>query len=385
MKILQVTNRFYPSLGGVETHVLEISKRMVKKGHEVTVLCSDFKELVNGEKYKTNEKDGEFFGIRFKRFWSFRIFNIDATTFPFFLFFWLIFNIRKYDVVHCHTYGYIVGWLPILIGKILSVKVVFTPHYSDGAGISKTIKRVFDILFGSWEFKFANRVIALTKTEKKILEEKFTNKNNIVIIPNGIIIEKELREFSTKEDLFKKYIPEFKYDNEKIIFSIGRLDKRKGHIYLLEAIKILQGKNEKKLLCIIYGVDWGELENLENYIKESNLKNTYIITDMSESDKHDFLEISDLFVLPSLQEAFGIVFLEAMQHGVPCVGTNAGAIKDVILSEYGSLAKVADSEDLSDKIILELSKKRDKHNILNYANKYDWNNISDDILNVYEK
>lgn len=380
MKILQVTNRFYPSLGGVETHVLEISKRFVNLGHEVTVISSDFKELAGSEKYSKQESSGQVFGINFKRFWSFRIFGIDASTTPVGMFFWLLWNIRKYDVVHSHTYGYMVGWLPVLIGKLFRKKVVFTPHYSDGAGVSPVIKKIFDTLIASWEFCLVDWVIALTSIEKKVIQETYGAKN-VAVVPNGITpIDKT--NYLSKKEVLTKLLPEYDLVNKKIIFSIGRLDKRKGHIFLIKAMEEIE-KERQDIFCIIYGSDWGEYQKLFNYIQENNIKNVVILKDISQDEKHNLLEIADVFVLVSLQEAFGIVYLEAMQHGVACVGTNIGAIQEVIPQFAGTIAQVEDVKSTKDAIIYELDNKdtRKKEDIINYAIQYDWDIVVKKIIN----
>jgi glycosyltransferase involved in cell wall biosynthesis len=381
MKVLQVTNRFYPSLGGVETHVLEVSKRLVLKGHKVTVISSDFKESKNSERYVLGDIKGSIDGVTYIKLWSVRLFGIDATTTPILLFFWLLLNVHKFDIVHAHTYGYTVGWMPVLIAKMRGVKTVFTPHYSDGAGISKNIKYVYDLCIGCWQFKISDMVIALTKTEKREIEE-YTKRNNVVVIPNGITPLTADVQYHSKNELFEKFDINKTHINFTLIFSIGRLDKRKGYIYLLESMKSLQDTN---IICVIYGSDWGEYENLIQYRNTHKLNKVYIIQEMSQFEKNSFLSNCDLFVLPSLQEAFGIVYLEAMQHGIPVIGTDAGAIKDVILSECGSLAKVANSVDLTSKIEYELSIKRDKNQLIKYANTFDWNDVVDKIIhNAYE-
>ncbi len=382
MKILQVTNRFYPSLGGVETHVLEISKRFVNAGYEVVVLSSDFKELNGGEKYTDEEKKGKIFGIKFIRFWSFRVFGIDASTFPLFLFFWLILNIRKYDVVHSHTYGYVVGWMPILVGKMFGVKTVFTPHLSNEVGVPLVLRKMYDLFITSWQLKIVDKIIALTKIEKDLLIEKyFVKESKLEIIPNGInLSEFSESDFVSKKDLLEKY--NIKNTN-KVLINVARIAKTKGQIFLLKAFEEIEKEN-KDISLIIIGKDWGEQENLLCYAQEKNINSFYILNNVNDLDKNNFLRISDLFVLPSFaSEAFGIVLLEAMQSKLPVVGTITGGVPDVINSQVGSLAKHSDVLCLKEKILYELSINRNKEVIYNYVKSYDWSIIANKILEIY--
>jgi glycosyltransferase involved in cell wall biosynthesis len=72
-----------------------------------------------------------------------------------------------------------------------------------------------------------------------------------------------------------------------------------------------------------------------------------------------------------------------MQHGTPVVWTNTGGVPDVIDTTVWSIAKPKDSQDLREKIIYELSIKRDSKIIKQNTYKYDWSNIAKDILNTY--
>ncbi len=80
MKIIQVTQRFSPAIGGVETHVYNIAKKLVEKGHEVTVYTSDLLKDVPQIRLVYNGKD-KVEGIRIRRFKAFKLLpKIEAST-----------------------------------------------------------------------------------------------------------------------------------------------------------------------------------------------------------------------------------------------------------------------------------------------------------------
>ena len=94
---------------------------------------------------------------------------------------------------------------------------------------------------------------------------------------------------------------------------------------------------------------------------------------------------SDIFILPSLRETFPIVMLESLACGTPVVGSRIAALPEVFYSDdYGLLVEPGNPKDLSDKILESLDKKWDYNSIKNYSNTYTWDNIKNDILDLYE-
>lgn len=112
----------------------------------------------------------------------------------------------------------------------------------------------------------------------------------------------------------------------------------------------------------------------------------YFIT--IEGKPHDeiplWMNACDLFVLPSLRESFGVVQIEAMACGKPVVATRNGGSEEIITSEeYGLLVEPGDSEELAEKILMALDRKWDREAILKYAERYTWESISKEIMEIY--
>jgi len=109
-----------------------------------------------------------------------------------------------------------------------------------------------------------------------------------------------------------------------------------------------------------------------------------------QEQMEDILAITDLFILPSEYESFGLVALEAMAAGVPVVSTNAGGLPEInIEGVTGFLSNVGDVENMSKKIIQIFSDdkafKEMKKNALEQANKFDINTIVPVYENLYKK
>src|SRR3990172_11749937 len=118
IKIAMVCHRYHPDIGGVETHVQEISERLVKRGFDVEVICTD-----PGGKYPGHEY---YNGVRISRFISFA--RNDAFYFAPQLYFYLKKN--DFDIMHAHNYHA----LPALFASLAAKKCFFfTPHYHGGS------------------------------------------------------------------------------------------------------------------------------------------------------------------------------------------------------------------------------------------------------------
>jgi len=93
-----------------------------------------------------------------------------------------------------------------------------------------------------------------------------------------------------------------------------------------------------------------------------------------------------LFVLSSLMESFGVVQIEAMACGKPIVATKNGGSEEIIVSEdYGLLCESGNSKMLAEKILIGLDKEWDAKKILNYARRFTWDNIVEEIMEIYNE
>jgi len=140
-----------------------------------------------------------------------------------------------------------------------------------------------------------------------------------------------------------------KYDGKTMLF-IGMDFERKGGLVLLEAFpKIKKEIPEAKLIII------GPNKEIHT-IDQPGVEFLGCITDRKKIKK--YYEEASLFVMPSLCEPFGLVFLEAMAYKVPCIGTNRDAMPEVIQDgKNGFLVPPGDSQALANRIILLLNDK----------------------------
>ena len=304
MKILQVTPYFVPSVGGIESHVENLSNQLVKKGHEVTVFTS------NTHSTLPYERRSEFEIFRFRPLFvlfrnpiSFEILSKLKT-------------IKKYDIIHAHDeHGFLTN-LTALIRKISKIPLVVTCH---GDLIPETffeniLITTYEKTLLSFTFKHADSIIALSNAHKNSLQRFNVPVNKISVIPNAIVFQN----LDTTEG--SKFIEKHRLNGKKIILFVGQLLKRKGIQYLLKAMRNIK-KIEPNTVLIIIGK--GPYQSvLENLTKKLGIqKNVKFLGYVAKDELLEAYSAATLFVLPSFAEGLPTVILEAMAFSKPVVAT----------------------------------------------------------------
>lgn len=177
------------------------------------------------------------------------------------------------------------------------------------------------------DMKYANKIVRsarkldylvlVSNSLKKFYESKMRHSRcRVVFIPN--VIDKIPRNRS-------------KLDQKRLI-SVGRLSEEKGYIDLLRIFKSIHEKEKTWRLDIIG--DGAEKEKLAKYIKNNNLDSSVTLHGFRDKDYiEDMLKESSLFLMTSFTESFGIVLIEAMSYGLPCIAfTSAEGAREIITS-----------------------------------------------------
>ncbi|ADB57581.1 glycosyltransferase family 4 protein [Archaeoglobus profundus] len=306
MKIAQVCPRFYPDIGGVETHVYEISKRLTKN-FEVEVLTTD----PMGKYPEVEEIDG----ITVRRFKS--IAPSEAYYFSLEMYRFLKERSSDYDIIHAHNYHAFPALFVALTKS--NNKLVFTPHYH-GRGhsfIRDLLHKPYKI-FGRWIFEKSDAVICVSNFEKELILKNFNvNSSKLFVIPNGINLE----EFKDVEKIKKR-----KDRTVRTILYVGRIEKYKGLDYVVKALKYLPenyvleivGKGSYKSKIVKLAKNLGVINRIRFY------------QDLSREELIERYAKADVFVLLSKYEAYGLVVAEALACKTPCIVANTSALSEWI-------------------------------------------------------
>jgi len=323
MLVSEVCHRYFPYIGGVETHVAEISTRLIRNGLLIQVLTTDPSGLL--------PKEENIMGVKVRRFKSWA--PNEAYYFSPSLKKYLKKNSSQFDIVHAHGYhSFPALYAAQAKGKN---KLVFTPHYH-GSGhtfFRSLLHRPYRFLSRKI-FSKADAIICVSNYEKSLISKHFeVDAGKVVTIPNGI----NLVEF---KDLRRE-----RKDNKTILY-VGRLEEYKGAQHL---VKVLPHLEQDFILEIIGKGPYRE--TLIRLVEKLDLVNRVrFFQDLPRGELLQKYADADVFVLLSGREAFGITVAEALASGTPCVLANTSALTEWIDDqncfgveypiEYEELAKV---------------------------------------------
>ena len=176
-------------------------------------------------------------------------------------------------------------------------------------------------------------LVMVSNNLKEYYEDKF-DKTKVIYIPNVV---------DNIPDKLSKL-------NEKRLVCVGRLAPGKGQMELLEIMNKIKDKYPDWILDVIG--DGDEKEKLENYIKENNLNNVVMHGFQNKEYIDKILNKSSIYLMASHTESFGIVLIEAMSHGVPCIAyTSAEGANEIIENgKNGYLIENRNEEEFINKL-----------------------------------
>ncbi len=219
----------------------------------------------------------------------------------------------------------------------------------------------------------ASAVIAVSKSLADAVADLGVDRSKIIILPNGVDTS--------------QFIPA-DTQNSNILF-VGSLTKNKGVHYLLQAFaQIAQIFPEMRLQIIGDGSSKGEFQNQAMSLGISHRVDFF--GQVPPSQVRIIMRQALMFVLPSLSEGFGVVILEAMASGIPCIGSRVGGIPDLITPDTGILVDPMNSQAIADamRYLLENPDKRKMMSTcarLRSIQDYDWLIVAKRYIEVYEK
>lgn len=255
------------------------------------------------------------------------------------------------DIFHAHSYGYYQTIAAARSAAKGKRPFVFTPHFHppwsmEGGALRRALRAVFDPTLGQFAVRRADVVIGVSSSEMREMEKHLSVRSESVrIIPNGFHPD-GFRPPPSRMEFREKLGVDA--DAPVVLFA-GRLASNKGLQHLVPAFaRVAQAHPRAQL--VLAGEDQGWGARLRDEAARLGVAERVRFTGhLSAHDYRAALACADAFVLPSEWEAFGIVLLEAMACGVPCVATRVGGAPDVIVEgETGLLVPYADVPALAE-------------------------------------
>lgn len=286
--------------------------------------------------------------------------------------------LKIYDIVHTHTYSSQLwtAFASYFLPK--TIQYITTEHNTSNRRRNKKLFKLLD----KWMYSRYHKIISISSATENNLKnwlEVSYNSKKYKIVPNGI----DLKRFAISKKIFRKDIDINLKDNDILITMVARFEEQKDYETLIKAIHQL--KNEKIKLLL---VGEGKLKNsIIRLVNELSLDSKVIFLNFRK-DIPELLKTSDIFVLSSNWEGFGIVAVEAMASGLPTIVSNVDGLRDVV-ENAGIIFEKGNYQELSNKIKFlinnETYRKEIEKKCLEKSKEYSIDRMVQDYKKIYSK
>jgi len=224
---------------------------------------------------------------------------------------------RKYDVVHTHLYhADLVGGVS---ARIAGCRVVVKTLHNMGTRRT-SFQHAIEVMVLN---RIARKIICVSRSQANhLLKHGGMDPSKLVTIHNGV----DASRFRAPRDKAASAISVGLDPSKPVVGTVGRLIEEKGHEYLLQAVPLI-ARRVPGVQFLIVG-DGPLRHDLERRILQ--LRDTRVVITGLRSDVPELLGLMDLFVFPSLSEAFGIAVIEAMAAGVPVACADIPALNETV-------------------------------------------------------
>ena len=359
----------YPTFGGSGVVATELGIELSKKGYEVHFITYSQPVRLdalssNLHYHEVNVPDYPLFKYEpYELALSSKLFDVISK--------------HKIDVLHVH-YAIPHAYAAYMAKKILkengyNIPIITTLH---GTDITLVGNNPFYKPAVTFSINKSDIVTCVSKSLMEDTREFFGIKREIKVIPNFIDIDK----YARKHNLCQGNM--LAQDDEKIIVHVSNFRPLKRIIDVLKIFEKINQKINSKLIMVGDGPD---KKKAKEFLRKNNLKNKVIFLGKT-SEVDEILCSSDLFLLPSEKESFGLAALEAMALKVPVISTNTGGLKDLnINGNSGYTSDIGDIDSMAKNAIKILSddslEKKYRNQAFENAKKYDIKTV----IPLYEK
>ncbi len=367
MKIALVSPYDFAYPSGVVNHVSSLERQFTRMGHEVKIIAPASLALSS-------------YGDQFIRVGKPRSLPVSGSIARITLSPWLssrlktIFEQEQFDICHLHE-----PFMPMLCTttlRLCNVPVVGTFHASGGKPWYSYCTPVGKLLLKKW-FQKLDAKIGISQVAMDYVSQYFPG--DYKIIPNGI----DTRHFHPDVPP----IDEFNDGKLNILF-VGRLEKRKGLNYLLDAYQQVKRQIPNSRLIVV-GPGTRLRRKYEKQIAQSGLEDVVFVGYTTYSELPRYYRVADVVCSPATgRESFGIVLLEAMAVGKPLVVSDITGYASVVTDGVeGLLVPPMNSEKLAEALMAlltneSLRRKMGARGRLK-ALDYDWEQIAQRVMNLY--
>jgi len=358
LKIALISDWFLPRIGGLELHVRDLALELIRKGHDVHVVTP-------------TQGDERVDGIKVHR--------LRVRLFPHYKFIYdregfkkieAVLEKENFDLVHCHASVI----TPAAYGGACLARKMGIPALITGHSIWKYFKLLF--LFLDWRYKWTKWPVMFSAVSEAAASDirALVRAKPVHILPNGL----------NPSDW--RVTPAEKKPDEILLVSVMRLNSKKRPRALIQMIPLIleglpkytrlkvqiigDGPERKRVEAMIFRLSLGETVELLGYRTRAEIKEIFSHTDM--------------VVLPTVLESFGLSVLEARCAGLPVVAMKKSGVEEIICHELEGLLATSDQDMVEQVIKLithpELRAEIARHN-RETASNHGWDNV----IAIHEK
>lgn len=287
---------------------------------------------------------------------------------------------EKYDFIIVGTHGTPTAKLAMLYMRLRNIPYIL--NLDGGLTYTLTSKSKTNLFFRKVMFRGAKYYLTTNEESKKYLSFFGIKRENIFKYRFSSIFKKDIEKINQeKKLLLKRYL---NIKEEKVVLSVGQFIYRKGFDVLLKSKKYLGND-------VGFYIIGGKItEEYRKILNDNNLKNVYFLDFKTKEELDKYYQISDIFVLPTRHDEWGLVINEALAKGLPIITTNhCGAGLELIKNyENGFILDVEDYYSLGKKIneILNNDKLKNlmRNNNYKLASEYTLEKMAIDHIDILE-
>jgi glycosyltransferase involved in cell wall biosynthesis len=339
MRLLHVTHQYRPAIGGAEKYIINLSEELARRGHQVDVFTSrsvDYRTWRN-ELPRSEQLDGvnvhRFNSLpRTRLTWRALRYGLEnywragAHRYEPFIFYGngpvcpamftaILRHAHRYDLMHINNLHYAHALIAHTAGRLRGLPIIITPHVHAEQKETHDVGYMRDILRGS------AAILAVTQAEKEYLAGHGWN-SEIVVGGNGLRLDR-FPSLGRRQSRQRFDLPKDGF----VILFLGRKTDYKGLDVCLEAFSTLR-RERRDAYFLTVGPEtdfsqrlWAEYEGLDGLLVRGRV---------SDEERLAALAASDVLAMPSVGEAFGIVYLEAWAYRKPVIGARIASVSSVV-------------------------------------------------------
>jgi 1,2-diacylglycerol 3-alpha-glucosyltransferase len=376
MRILMMTNTYFPIVGGIEQSIYSFSEEFKSLGHEVLIVTPAFEGV-------PIEEEGI---IRIPAFQKVRgtIFSVNFPTSELLTRYMKDFSP---DIVHSHS-PFFMGDFALRLSRQHAIPLVFTYHtmfeqYVHFLPIQNEGMKRFMVKYAAGYANLTDQVIAPSESVRDILLKRGV-KTPTEVVPTGVDLER----FSKNDRLAFRQQNQIPLD-ALVIGHAGRLAPEKNLNFLINCmVEVL--KKDPKVHALIVGLGPAE-KMIKDTFKQAGLESRLHLTGVLHYQHLvDAYFAMDVFAFTSLSETQGMVLIEAMAAGLPVVALDAPGARDIIKDYHnGRLLNEMDQLSFVDALLWALYRTSEelqtiKQIIRMTVQKYPINTSAKHMLEIYE-